>query len=162
MPNGETHYRIWKTAAPVAVFYSAAFGLATASWEFGLITFAGYLLGRYISPDLDLIGINNDESRMMEELGPVGVVGVMLFFPYAYMMRFLGIGRRGHRNFFSHFPYISTTIRILWLLLIPGLLLWKFYPIIFLWAPTIVGGLVAGLGFADFLHWLADITERKD
>jgi hypothetical protein len=113
----------------------------------------------YIDPDLDLIGITNAESRMMKHFKLFGAMMVAYWLPYAYVMRFVGLGRKGHRNFFSHFPGISTAIRLGWILVIPiGLTIYyNFTP------PyhAILGlvGVWAGLTFADTLHYIMDVAQ---
>jgi uncharacterized metal-binding protein len=165
MPDGRTHHEIWKVgwigAAPAALAVGAGAYLYSGYIEdlfaLGGGMLAGYLLGKYISPDLDLIGVTTDESRLMEDFKIVGVVVVMIYFPYAYLMRFVGLGKHGHRNFFSHFPFVSTAIRLLWLLILPLVLLYWLagYTLGFYALQTLLG-VFLGLGIADSYHAVAD------
>lgn len=160
MPGGKVHYDLWKTFLPLAALTGAA-SAALVDFYTGVIFVIAYWLGRYIDPDLDLIGITNAESRMMRELKIFGVALVMWFVPYAYFMRFVGIGRKGHRNFFSHFPGVSTIIRVAWMLWLPLLILWWYYPI----ERSVLlrdglAALIVGLTFADLIHYLADALDK--
>jgi len=95
---------------------------------------------------------------MMRELKIVGAVLVAWFVIYAWVMRFVGFGRKGHRNFFSHFPFVSTAIRIVWLLFIPAVSVWYFnvavHPLVF----TGLVGAFFGLSLADTLHFVGDVV----
>jgi uncharacterized metal-binding protein len=156
MPSGKVHNQIWKKNYWIAVLFSALCLVVLNDAVLPVFVLVGYFLGRYLSPDLDLIGINSDEGRMMRELKIIGVFLVMYFFLYAYLMRFVGIGRKGHRNFFSHFPGISTAIRLGWVVIPVAILLTHFGVHIPTISYTIVLGIFAGLTIADGLHYLAD------
>lgn len=174
MADGDTHYRGWKAGSVSAITAAAGIaGLALYAGEPVLLvaaaaTPAGYFLGRWLSPDLDLVGANSDESRMMRELKIIGALIFAWFSIYAYVMRFVGVGRKGHRNFFSHFPVISTTIRIAWLLLfplisIPIYLIWKNGYSEYLLLPQVVFsvlGVICGLSLADTVHYMLDVTHK--
>jgi uncharacterized metal-binding protein len=159
MPSGKVHMKIWRHAWLLPICFCAAVSI----WGYpiiGALIVIGYFLGRWIDPDLDELGLTSSEGRMMRELKVFGVLLTMLYLPYAYLMRFVGIGRRGHRNFFSHFPVIGTAIRLAWLLMIPGLIAWHYG-----FQPTqdlIHGlfGVLIGLSIADWLHWAADMCGR--
>jgi len=102
------------------------------------------------------------EGRLMRELKIFGLFIVVVYFPYAYAMRFVGFGRKGHRNFFSHFPLVSTIIRVAWLLAIPLLCLWYFkvpVPYERLMYPLVAA--VAGLTLSDTLHFAADMMPVR-
>jgi hypothetical protein len=121
-------------------------------------SFIGYYFGRYIDPDLDLISTSASESRLMEDFGIFGSIIVGYFVIYAYLMRFVGIGKKGHRNFYSHFPGVSTIIRLIWLLAPPTLVSWWFMDI-----PTelwvLYAGLFCGLLLADCIHFILDYVN---
>lgn len=162
MPNGEVHYKIWKRSWFVAIIMTAVLFLAYSDyWVVAAFVPIGYLLGRWISPDLDLVGINSDESRMMDDFKIFGAFMVAYWFPYAYLMRFVGLGRKGHRNFFSHFPVVGSSIRFVYLLF-PFVIIFYYFsiPINPWFIPTLLGALI-GLSIADTLHWAADTLESK-
>lgn len=161
MASGKQHYNYWKAFIPVAVAVSVLVtGLLLANrvpiW-IGVMILPGYFLGRYLDPDLDLLGLSSAEGRLMRELKIIGVVITMWFLPYAYVMRFVGLGRKGHRNFFSHFPGVSTAIRLIWLL-VP-----IYTPVIYFagyqpgWLDAnLLSGVWLGLTIADTIHYFAD------
>lgn len=167
MSDGETHIKAWKAGIPVSVGVSAL--LLAAGKQLNLPDdtllalvipqFVGYLSGYIIDPDLDQIGITSGEGRAMRSLKILGVFFTMWFFPYAYIMRFVGIGRKGHRNFFSHFPGVSTLIRLLWLYALPVFLWWWYVSDI----PTLAWVSFAyywlGLTLADAIHYILDIRS---
>lgn len=161
MPGGDVHLSLWKKGIPLSAIGSGLLLAASQDPYMAGAAAAGYLLGRYISPDLDLIGLSSDEGRMMQELKVFGLFVVMWFMPYAYIMRFVGIGRKGHRNFFSHFPFISTFIRLAWLL-------GPFIAAVYYWEPGLVQanidwlyslslGIFLGHSLSDLIHYLADM-----
>jgi len=161
MPDGRTHHAIWKKAWPAAILVSAAAVTLTRDPILAASIPIGYFLGRYLSPDLDLVGINDDEARAMRELKIFGAFFAAYFLVYAYLMRFVGIGRKGHRNFFSHFPIVSTAIRLAWVLAIPAAVIWwyRIEPQTWWWITLV--GIFSGLTLADTMHWFADVTEHK-
>lgn len=142
------------------------FGYLTGNVLFGAVFGAssmfGYVMGYFITPDLDQVGMTSDEGRLMEAFGILGVLIVMIFLPYAFIMRFVGFGKKGHRNFFSHTPWISTLIRLVWLYF-PFYRIWASYfpeTHITIWHSFIFFGQWWGLGFADLVHWILDFTPR--
>lgn len=162
MPNGKVHYKIWKRSWFLAITMAIILLVAASQyWLAAAFIPVGYFMGRYFSPDLDLVGINSDESRMMDDFKIFGAFMVAYWFPYAYLMRFIGIGRKGHRNFFSHFPVVSTIIRFLYLA-IPVILAFYYFDL-----PVrpeyalIVTGVLVGMSIADTLHWAADMLESR-
>jgi uncharacterized metal-binding protein len=161
VPDGKTHFKIWKRWRPIPL--AAALILLVVFQDYALATglVVGYALGRYVDPDLDQIGITNAEARTMQDFKILGAVVVAIWLPYAYVMRFVGIGRRGHRNFFSHFPGVGTAIRLAYMLALPALVIWYYgLPVGgFVWIA--LAGVLIGLTWADALHWFADITEKK-
>lgn len=167
MPDGDRHHEIWRKdwfviIPPIGMLI--IYGVA-CPWLFLAIPFVpiGYFLGQYLSPDLDLVGINQDEGRAMKDFKIIGALFVAWSTVYGYLMRFIGIGRKGHRNFFSHFPIVSTALRMLWFFGVPLFLIWWFLPVPTLVANFVVGiptlGVFLGLSPSDFLHWFADLTE---
>lgn len=169
MASGKVHYQHWKkgsipTAATAVVtgISLVYFGqdvffvfLLTLSWLFG------YFLGKFITPDLDLIGVTWSEWAAMRELKFLGLLILVWFTPYAYGMRFVGLGKKGHRNFFSHSPIISTAIRLFWLL-VPAVVAWYYWRFtIYLFMWYIIGGLFIGLAISDIIHLFGDLPLTR-
>lgn len=158
MASGREHYEYWKLLSPVTVPVAAWIWVASKDPIIPASIVAGYLMGAIIDPDLDLVGITNAESRAMRHLKIFGVILTMWFLPYAYFMRFIGIGKKGHRNFFSHMPGISTVIRLLWLF--APFLLFGYFKHGYIPGEleiSIFIGLWIGLTFSDTVHYVADV-----
>lgn len=156
MPSGKTHFNIWKMGWSLCLPLTITLALATSDWYMLALFPLGYLMGRWIDPDLDLVGMSNAESRMMADFKIVGALITGWFVPYAYLMRFVGTDKRkGHRNFFSHFPGVSTIIRLAWLLWPTYLGVWYQYGVTIPLDKTII--VFAGLTLADTLHYGADV-----
>lgn len=161
MPSGREHAEIWKTHRFTAALLTALSAFAviafreriTNSWwwilPFGVAF--GYLVAYFIDPDLDTGGATSAEWRLYNKFSILGIFIITWFTPYGYIMR--------HRSFWSHFPFVGTAIRLVWLLMFPpfALILWNtteylvptYYPLLI--------GLFIGLSFGDLLHYLADI-----
>ena len=167
MTTGENHLKIWKLFLFINILISFCVGISvfilTSNPTYAIIVFVGYstgyLLGYYISPDLDLVGITSEESRLMRDFKIIGVGVVMWFFPYAYLMRFVGLGKKGHRNFFSH-SLVGTVIRHAWLFgIFECVYLYLEYPPSYLLYA--VSGNILGMMFADTLHYFGDSKLYK-
>ena len=125
--------------------------LVLVDWQFGIGNLAGYSFGRYCSPDWDLMGSNADEGRMVNELP---IIGHILF---GISSTYGSIFRRHHRSFATHFPIVSTLIRLCFVGIFP-LTLAEYYGI------NLIGngwhkfwlGFWAGLSQADSIHWWLD------
>lgn len=109
----------------------------------------GYSMARYVEPDLDLFGITSSEGRMIHDFKILGAFMVAYWVPYGYMFR------AHHRSFLTHFPLVSTSIRMLymappifWFLSKFGIWEWWMVPFTF--------GVWVGLSINDALHWSAD------
>lgn len=167
MPSGSVHYRIYSKKRKYIKYIAAILSVITygvtkqITWSFllGIGFVIGYNLGRWIDPDQDTL-INDADGRLMRELGIFGAIIVAWFILYAYLMRFVGIGRKGHRNFFSHFPGVSTIIRLIYALAVPefilvyGIYKWGWvFPVQGWYA---VAGVWLGLSWADMFHYWAD------
>lgn len=160
MPDGATHYRIWKDRIPLAVVVGTTVGILDKDPLVAVGFISGYLMGRYVDPDADLIGVTSSEGRLMRELKIFGVLLTMWLFPYAYLMRFVGLnGRKGHRNFFSHFPIVGTLIRYIWIFGLPMFLYWWYIADFPIWFPAVVLSSFSGLCLADIFHWVADMDK---
>lgn len=152
--DGAEHYRIYKK------HYLVAFVVAIVLAFFNPLVGAGFALGyfllaRYIDPDLDQISVTAAEGRMMREWKIFGVFLFMYFAPYAYIMRIFG----GHRSFLTHFPVISTGIRLAYLLALPAIFIFTNNIQVPVYVLFILVGVWAGLSYADFLHWVHDVLS---
>lgn len=144
MANGKTHDSI---TIAIAACSSMATLAATSSISSALLVGAGCLLGIFVGPDLDQESINGSEWRIVKATFGLGFLWVMFWYPYALFFK--------HRSFGSHFPVVSTFIRLLYLSIIPF--------VISLWFPgafAILGAWIfwifIGLSFSDLGHWVAD------
>lgn len=146
MPDGLTHKRFydlgWAVCLPISISL-----FATGNYFFASGLLAGYGLGRYIDPDLDQIGITSSEGRIVNELSIVGKIIV------GYSTIYGAVFRRYHRSFLTHFPGISTSIRLLyffwWLYFVIGTL--------YDWQILVGVGAFFGLSFADSIHFTLDM-----
>lgn len=159
MSDGQTHFRYWMRGLPVALGASAGMGYLHP--VLGATNAVGYLMGSFMDGDLDQIGLSSSEGRMMRTLKFIGVLWVMFWMPYAYVLP--------HRSVWSHFPYLSTAIRLAYLFA-PFMVLaiyidplgafiyrlWQ-YPA-FLWGLL---GLWNGLSWADTIHYYLDMRHKR-
>lgn len=137
----------YRVEIPLSLF------LAFVDFQFSLGNLAGYSCGRWIDPDWDIFGSNNAEGRMVNEIPILG------HFLYGVSSTYGSIFRRMHRSTITHFPGISTLIRLVFVFLFPFILgdyiginfigngWWKFWM-----------GFWAGLSQADGIHWFLDKT----
>lgn len=181
MPDGRTHYNNWTISwvwIVVLVILVTAF-----QYYFVAIGIAfGYFLGRWIDPDLDQLALTNAESRMMHEIPMLGMLFVASWFPYAYLARLVG----GHRSFWTHFPVVSTAIRIIYMAVVSFIMLFTLYSVVHVlsvmvdvsdiislipfndiqsivkseYALMVYYGAFTGLSIADFIHWFADVKSK--
>lgn len=158
MPDGKTHLKLWRVFYPLAVcvslvlgvyifyfsgFYSLGIGVAIS------ILF-GYFLGEFIDPDWDEMSATNSEGRLVK----IPVIGVLV---YGISSIYGAIFRRHHRSFLTHFPFVSTLIRLLFVF-------WWFIPLYYfniIPYSEIQGyawlGIWTGLSIADTIHYCADL-----
>ena len=173
MSDGKTH----------ATFTTgASFGILTTSVLSnhitvidGIIASVGCLIGLFVSPDLDVDG-GHIGSYYARKAG-MGFLFDVFWQPYRESLK--------HRSFWSHFPIVSTIIRLLYILFPPSIFIFKdqktsFSRILFLLIPSTllsvvpvvivlllysvqidiipyVTPLVAGLIISDIGHWLKDL-----
>jgi hypothetical protein len=133
--------------------------VATAMYNFrgGLGYAIGYSLGRYLDPDLDIFGSNNAEGRMVNELPVLG------HFLYGISSVYGSIFRRHHRSWITHWPVVSTLIRLIFIFIIP-FVVGDGYGINFIgngWIWFWVG-MWAGLSQADAIHLTLDLRNIKE
>lgn len=149
MPAGEIHFQYFKRGYYFIV--PSSFLLSLWDLKFTLGNIVGYSLGRWIDPDWDIFGSNNAEGRMVNEIPILG----HLF--YGVSSTYGSIFRRWHRSTITHFPGLSTIIRLIFVGFVPFLLCdnlginligngW-----IMFWV-----GLWSGLSQADSIHFYLD------
>ena len=149
MPDGQTHYKYFKKGYLWNIPSSLI--LVLVDWRFGLGNLVGYSLHRYLDNDLDIMGTNLAEGRQVNELPVLG--HIMFGISSAYGSIF----RRYHRSFITHFPFVSTFIRLCFFGAIPLLVADNL-------GINLIGngwhkfwiGLWVGLSQADAIHWALD------
>lgn len=114
----------------------------------------GYFMGRYIDPDLDQMGATSADGRLVNEIPIIGV------FLYGHWSTYGAFFRKHHRSIWTHFPVLSTSIRIIYqfygLFIILFLKHWWNLPII-----SVFLGMLIGLSFADLLHYMEDLRSNE-
>ena len=151
MPNGEIHYKYFKKGYRVIIPISVA--LSLFDWKFALGHIVGYSFHRWCDNDWDIFGSNNAEGRMVNELPIIG------HFMYGVSSTYGSFFRRKHRSFWTHFPFVSTLIRLLFVFIIP-FIVGDYVGINFIgngWYLFWIGFWV-GLSEADGLHYFLDKT----
>ena len=151
MPDGRTHHVIWGRAWPV-VLGTVGVLLVIQEYELAAGITLGYGLGRYLDPDLDVMGTTGGDARMVNELP---VLGLLL---YGYWSVYGAFFRRHHRSKWTHSPFISTAIRFVYQFWLPALAIYHYHVN---WAWWLMLGMYGGLTFADVLHWAADTLSGE-
>lgn len=152
MPKGVVHNNYWKQFLIIAILISIIVCLVDIIS--GISFLIGYLLGRFITPDLDLANVTEPEWKLMQTFGCFGAAIVGYWLPYGHLLK--------HRSFLSHFPMVSTAIRIVygfwWVVIMldyVGLLRNNLLLI-----SQIALGIWAGLSVADTIHWTLDNIRK--
>jgi len=151
LPAGVVHFQYYKK------FFLLAFGIGCGLMVYNFFIGLGFLIGyfvigRYCSPDNDLIGMNLDDGRLMRELKIFGAIIVMWMTLYAYIGQIFG----GHRSKFSHSYFFSTAIRIIWIFGIPLFIwYWNYLPITNEILFTFLG-IFLGNSMSDGIHIYLD------
>lgn len=145
MSSGEVHNRWHKIGLVVvlpASIFVGLFGFPLAAIAFT----GGYVLGRWISPDWDSVAITKDESNMVHDFKFLGY----LFVGYTTIYGF--VFRKMHRSFFTHFPGVSTAIRLLFVFW------WVYFAIDILydWQVAAMISVWVGLSLSDLVHYVLD------
>ncbi|MBN9389315.1 MAG: metal-binding protein [Chloroflexi bacterium] len=152
MPMGTTHRRL-NTALSVPL----AAGTLWLKWDAGFVVslLAGYHFATYfMNPDLDLNSLGYKSWGWLR----------FIWWPYQKVL--------AHRCFLSHFPVISTLLRVIYLLWFPALLLLVFggsvqaaaRDAIFDWFPVTWPFLlvfVIGMIISDSLHAIFDTSSTE-
>lgn len=148
MPDGRTH-------STATIFLAAGLGAAAYyhGWPIAPLI-GGALAGLVLTPDLDVRGGSISNHLVRRSAGClVGGIWRLFWLPYSHFFH--------HRSALTHFPVISTAIRLLYLFGIP-LLIWYLVKGVLLlpalpwWGIWAVYGLMA----ADGIHWVLDHTIK--
>ena len=130
MADGVTHYYYWRKGVKTLPLITLGTWVSTifVYWgpgiEYVLLTLEMasviYLGGRYIGPDLDLVGTSQDDSRMVKELWIFGSIFYLYWTAYALLMSAIAKTTKAskgalgaHRVWFTH-SFLGTLIRIVW------------------------------------------------
>lgn len=148
MPSGEVHYQYYKRGLLAEIPISIV--LCFVEVQLGIGNLIGYFCGRWVDPDWDILGANNAEGRLINELPIIG------HFLFGISSTYGSIFRRHHRSFITHFPLVSTFIRWWFVMFIPFIITerlgWKFFTgVEMFWIGTWLG-----LSQADAIHWWLD------
>jgi hypothetical protein len=125
--------------------------LIVVDWKFAFGNICGYSFHRWCDNDLDLMGANSAEGRQVNEIPLLG------HFMFGISSTYGSIFRKYHRSFITHFPFISTLIRLIFFLT-PPFILGDYWGINFIgngWHMFWVGFWI-GLSQADGIHWVLD------
>ena len=144
MPSGKVHSIACLAVAGVST--SATF-LLDGEWTRVVAIGAGALSGIICSPDLDVDAGHIGDTIIRKYFGLIveKIIDVMLF-PYRKIFK--------HRGFWSHFPVISTLVRLLYLSIWIGPIIywlgvWQWHP----WMAWWVGGLMLSDAVHGALDW---------
>jgi len=153
VPAGNVHYEYFKRGYMWTIPFSLS--LAVWDWQFALGNLVGYSFHRYCDNDWDLMGVNQSEGRAVNELP---IIGHYLF---GVSSVYGSIFRRRHRKPETHWPGISTIIRLIMVFATPFVYLDA-------WGVNLIGngwhlfwvGFWAGLSQADGIHFWLDLHYK--
>lgn len=144
MPDGIHHDNVWKVGW--AVIGPTSLYAMSIDPAIGIGMMGGYVLGRYLNPDADLVGISYAEGMAMRHFKVLGWIWV------GYWTFYGGMFKEMHRSFWTHFPFVSTAIRMAYLLW--PLALISFHP-----QPyhlPMLFGVYLSLSVSDMSHYISD------
>ena len=161
MPDGYTHGRISVSLAAGTLasgIVAAVFGKNLAFLRDGVVIAGGMLLGIILTPDLDLAENFWNSFRFSDLWRKFPRwLWFAFWYPYARLM--------AHRSTLSHFPVISTLIRIGYMLApilftacslqVTPEIVWNSIP--WLDIARLSGLVFIGLILSDLFHYLADM-----
>lgn len=139
------------------IIFPISVALSFLDWRIGLGYLAGYSLGRYVDPDWDLMSANSAEGRIVNEIPILG------HFLYGISSSYGSLWRKRHRSVWTHYPILSTGIRLTFILWLP-FVLGDAYGINFIgggWIWFWVS-LWLGLSVADAIHLYKDFFPSKE
>jgi len=115
----------------------------------GIGIFVGYEIGKYVENDWDIMGVTASEGRLVNDIPAMGHILFGISSAYG------SYWRRYHRSFWTHFPFVATGVRYLylfwwiWLEIYRSDLDWSWLIFIFI-------GSYLGTSLSDALHWALD------
>ena len=144
MPSGKVHNTVTLLATPLVCV--SAYGISEDAVTV-LCVGVGMLSGLVLTPDLDVDNGSRSNYHIRKWFGNVAEkIWRIYWYPYAKIIP--------HRSALSHFPVISTLIRVLYL----------FWPILFI-NPTLITKnvfiIIIGLVISDTLHWFMDVLSSE-
>jgi uncharacterized metal-binding protein len=154
MSDGKSHLKNWWIGWIAEIPASVFMGIQVNPY-IGIGSNVGYLLGRWVDCDMDSFGTTGAESRMVKELPIIGYVW------FAQSSVYGAIFRSMHRSFITHFPGISTIIRLIFMFFWIGILYYFHWIVYAEWQGYLFLGVFIGLSYADTLHYLADILSSE-
>ena len=154
MPDGKTHYKMYKMGFALAFPASVISGIAVNP-AFGLGYISGFFSSRWWDCDQDIMGTSNAEGRMVNELP---FIGHLL---YGISSVYGSIFREHHRSIWTHGPFISTAIRMIFFFFwLPMLhLFFQIKPPE--WELWFALSFYLGICQNDIVHWLADLATSE-
>ena len=157
MPDGNTHEKYRQVVRTIAYPLSVIVPILLYSVPFkengqiliGVGMFVGYEVGRYVTPDWDIMGTTSSEGWLVNEIPVAG------HFLFGVSSTYGSIFRKHHRSTITHFPFISTSIRHL---LLFGWVWWEIYKsaLDWSWLIFIFIGVFIGNSMSDGVHWYLD------
>lgn len=158
MSNGRFHLRATLVLTPVAVV-AGALSVEAASLPLSPVEGAawaglGCLAGILLTPDLDQEGISHVENQLIRLTLGIAHLWLAFWGPYASLIP--------HRSFLSHWPVLSTSVRLLYVW--AGLRLLDVWMDAFVVPPLelVIGDprfwvFFGGLALSDLGHWALDL-----
>lgn len=158
MPSGRVHSATSAALAVISLPACVSYAVTHNTPE-AILFPLGCLAGMILTPDLDINHPMIAEQNIRRYTGGAGAF--LAGFWYVYWWPYsIAIG---HRSWVSHFPIISTIIRVGYLLFLPMLVYFLLTHDLtrlvldlnhpdFLW---VLGGLMV----SDLFHWVFDITQ---
>lgn len=145
MSSGRTHSLVTSIASGTLI--GSMIALDYSIFDSSLVGL-GCMSGILLTPDLDVDNGNISDSIIRNDWGHIPQYLWRLYWtPYAKILK--------HRSFWSHFPLVSTAIRVIYISLIPILFMYLFgfeFELNRYWIEWFIG-----LCVSDFLHYLFDL-----
>lgn len=151
MPSGKVHSAMTLSTI-TGIIGCQFFSVTGGSIDLYIL---GCATGLLVMPDLDVDNGSIANNFIRKILPPVEWVWKILWFPYAKLIP--------HRHPISHFPVVSTFIRIGYLFCVINLfyLLWSLlFDTVSSWIWIWNWSFFLGLCHVDILHWAADNTIK--
>lgn len=154
MPAGNVHYKYYMKGYWVEI--PLTLSLVFVDWQLSLGNIVGYTFHRWCDNDWDLTIASEADGRALRELP---IIGKFLF---GISSTYAGFFRRYHRHWITHFPGISTLIRLCFVFITP---------LVFFdsWNINLIGngwhkfwlGWWFGQSQADGIHYYLDLKYKE-